>query len=81
MPGLLPLLPKTEGSSVYAGRVTEIGSAVQVLAEPSQPYTIGPPRSFPDIRDPERPITSIGGYPPRLRGMANGPRVRTYLPS
>jgi peptide/nickel transport system ATP-binding protein len=51
---------------LYAGRVMETGDTVQVLSEPCHPYTIGLRRSFPDIRDPERPITSIAGYPPRL---------------
>jgi peptide/nickel transport system ATP-binding protein len=51
---------------LYAGRVMETGSAVQVLVEPCHPYTIGLRRSSPDIRDPERPIASIAGYPPRL---------------
>jgi oligopeptide/dipeptide ABC transporter ATP-binding protein len=51
---------------LYAGRVMETGTAAQVLAEPCHPYTIGLRRSFPDIRDPERPIASIAGYPPRL---------------
>ena len=57
---------------LYAGRVMETGSAVQVLAEPCHPYTIGLRRSFPDIRDPERPITSIAGYPPRLSEPLSG---------
>jgi len=57
---------------LYAGRVMEMGSAVQVLAQPSHPYTIGLQRSFPDIRDPERPITSIAGHPPRLTERAAG---------
>jgi peptide/nickel transport system ATP-binding protein len=51
---------------LYAGRVMETGHAAQVLSEPCHPYTIGLRRSFPDIRDPERPITSIAGHPPRL---------------
>jgi oligopeptide/dipeptide ABC transporter ATP-binding protein len=51
---------------LYAGRVMETGSVLQVLAEPSHPYTIGLRRSFPDIREPERPISRIPGYPPRL---------------
>jgi peptide/nickel transport system ATP-binding protein len=57
---------------LYAGRVMETGSAMQVLAEPCHPYTIGLRRSFPDIRDPERPITSIAGYPPRLSEALTG---------
>ena len=57
---------------LYAGRVMEAGSAVQVLAQPSHPYTIGLQRSFPDIRDPERPITSIAGHPPRLTEPLTG---------
>lgn len=51
---------------LYAGRVMETGSTAQVLSTPCHPYTIGLQRSFPDIRDPERPISSIAGHPPRL---------------
>jgi len=56
----------------------ETGATTRVLAEPCHPYTIGLRRSFPDIRDPRRPITSIAGYPPRLTesiaGCAFAPR-------
>jgi oligopeptide/dipeptide ABC transporter ATP-binding protein len=51
---------------LYAGRVMETGRAVQVLSEPCHPYTIGLKRSFPDIREPTRPLASIAGHPPRL---------------
>jgi len=51
---------------LYAGRVMETGATADVLGSPSHPYTIGLRRSFPDIRDPERPAVSIAGHPPRL---------------
>jgi oligopeptide/dipeptide ABC transporter ATP-binding protein len=57
---------------LYAGRIMETGSATQVLAQPAHPYTIGLQRSFPDIRDPERPLTSIAGHPPRLTEKLSG---------
>ncbi len=51
---------------LYAGRIMETGTVAQVLVEPSHPYTIGLQRAFPNIREPDRALTSIGGYPPNL---------------
>jgi peptide/nickel transport system ATP-binding protein len=46
---------------MYAGRISESGPALEVLAEPRHPYTYGLKRSLPDIRGfeaiPGRPVT------------------------
>ena len=51
---------------LYAGEVMEEGPTADVLASPAHPYTMGLAQSFPDIRQPDRPLVSIGGHPPRL---------------
>jgi oligopeptide/dipeptide ABC transporter ATP-binding protein len=51
---------------LYAGEVMEEGPTADVLASPAHPYTMGLAQSFPDVREPDRPLVSIGGHPPRL---------------
>lgn len=56
---------------MYAGRIVELGSARTLLQKPKHPYTMALQRSFPDIREPERPLLSIPGRPPALGASAN----------
>lgn len=51
---------------MYAGQVMETGSTRALLQAPRHPYTMALRRSFPDIREPGRPLTSIPGQPPSL---------------
>ncbi|WP_137391084.1 ABC transporter ATP-binding protein [Rhodoligotrophos defluvii] len=51
---------------MYAGEIAEIGPTAQVLSAPTHPYTMGLKQAFPDIREPEAPLVSIAGAPPRL---------------
>ena len=55
-----------EVAVMYAGQVMETGSTRVLLQAPRHPYTMALRRSFPDIREPNRPLTSIPGQPPSL---------------
>ena len=57
---------------LYAGRIVEAGATADVLSAPCHPYAIGLRRSFPDIREPDRALVSIPGYPPRLAAAQPG---------
>jgi len=52
---------------MYAGRVVETGDAVDLLADPRHPYTVGLLRSLPRLDRPrEEELTPIVGTPPDL---------------
>lgn len=51
---------------MYAGELMEVGSAKDVFADPSNPYTLGLANSFPDITQPDRPLVDIPGTAPEL---------------
>ena len=67
---------------MYAGRIIERGSAVEIYANPRHPYTLGLLRSVPRLDEPIRSkLDPIEGQPPDLtklpRGCAFAPRC-TY---
>jgi len=51
---------------MYAGRVMEIGSTVDVFKNTGHPYTSGLLGSFPSIEGERRRLVSIPGFPPDL---------------
>lgn len=51
---------------MYAGRIMEIGSTVEVFKNPAHPYTSGLLGSFPSIEGERRRLVSIPGFPPDL---------------
>ncbi|MFB6220242.1 MAG: dipeptide ABC transporter ATP-binding protein [Halolamina sp.] len=57
---------------MYAGELMEVGSAEDVFANPSNPYTLGLANSFPDITDPDRDLVDIPGTAPELTGEHQG---------
>ena len=57
---------------MYAGRIVELGDAVQVAAEPAHPYTEGLLRSFPSVVGNRQVLTGIPGFPPDLRALPPG---------
>ena len=57
---------------MYAGELMEVGSAEDVFANPSNPYTLGLANSFPDITDPDRDLVDIPGTAPELTGEHEG---------
>ncbi len=57
---------------MYAGRIVETGSVVDVFAEPHHPYTRGLLGSVPQGGQERRPLLSIEGTPPSLLAMPAG---------
>jgi oligopeptide transport system ATP-binding protein len=62
---------------MYAGRIMEIGDAVQMFHEPGHPYSQGLMSSFPTIMM----MQMKEGKRPRLRGIPGAPPDLTNIPS
>jgi oligopeptide/dipeptide ABC transporter ATP-binding protein len=70
---------------MYAGRVVEVGAAIEIFAHPQHPYTRALLSSIPRLTDwPDR-LATIDGSPPDLRAPIAGcpfePRCRYRLPA
>ena len=69
---------------MYAGRIVEYGTAVDVLRHPSHPYTLGLLASSVGGQAADRDIAAIPGSPPDLRALPPGcsfaPRCRFTTP-
>ncbi len=63
---------------MYAGKIMEIGDAVQMFHHPAHPYTMGLMSSFPTIAMMQM---RAGGKRPTLRGIPGEPPLLTDLPS
>jgi peptide/nickel transport system ATP-binding protein len=65
---------------MYAGRIVETGTSVEVILDPKHPYTKGLLSSFPTIDRIDKELTSIKGSPPNLieppSGCAFHPRCK-----
>ncbi|HEX6779858.1 MAG TPA: ABC transporter ATP-binding protein [Ktedonobacterales bacterium] len=57
---------------MYAGRVAETASQIQLYRQPRHPYTNGLMHSFPNLHGPRRTMTGISGSPPDLRMLPSG---------
>jgi peptide/nickel transport system ATP-binding protein len=57
---------------MYAGKMMELGTTVEVFTEPKHPYTQGLVAAFPDIRGPRAMPASIGGNVPSLINPPSG---------
>jgi peptide/nickel transport system ATP-binding protein len=53
-------------SIMYAGKIVERSSAVEVFANPQHPYTKGLIAAFPNIKGAKKMPASIAGNPPNL---------------
>ena len=53
---------------MYAGKMMEQGSAMEMFHEPFHPYTLGLKNAFPSIKTLGRELISIPGSPPNLEG-------------
>ena len=51
---------------MYAGRIVEMGSTLQVFDNPSHPYTRALLRCLPDVELKREQLVEIGGQPPDL---------------
>ena len=51
---------------MYAGRMMEVASAIDLFEQPHHPYTLGLKNAFPSIKAVGRELISIPGSPPNL---------------
>ena len=66
-----------EVAVMYAGRVVERGSTIDVYSRPQHPYTAALLAARPRLDDPGRELLAIKGAPPDLAAM---PAECAYLP-
>jgi oligopeptide transport system ATP-binding protein len=57
---------------MYAGRIVEMGTTLQVFDEPSHPYTRALLRCLPDVNLKREQLVEIGGQPPDLARLPPG---------
>jgi oligopeptide/dipeptide ABC transporter ATP-binding protein len=57
---------------MYAGRIVETGSTLQVFDNPSHPYTQALLRCLPDVTLKRQQLVEIGGQPPDLARLPPG---------
>ena len=57
---------------MYAGRLVEYGSTVDVFRAPLHPYTAALMDSFPSITGEKRPLANLSGEPPNLIDPPSG---------
>jgi len=57
---------------MYAGRIVEMGSTLQVFDNPSHPYTRALLRCLPDVGLKREQLVEIGGQPPDLAQLPQG---------
>src|SRR5919108_4490402 len=57
---------------MYAGRIVEIGTTLDVFNEPAHPYTRALLRCLPDVDVRRARLVEIGGQPPGLPGLPPG---------
>lgn len=65
---------------MYAGRMAEFGSAVEIFKHPLHPYTYGLMSAFPSIVGPKRELTTLPGEPPDLISPPSGCRFHPRCP-
>jgi len=65
---------------MYGGVVVEQGTIAEVFRDPQHPYTRLLLAAFPDIDQPDRPLASIPGTPPRLDEIPPGCRFAPRCP-
>ena len=69
---------------MYAGRIVEMGSTLQVFDNPGHPYTRALLRCLPDVELTRHELVEIGGQPPDLARLPPGcpfaPRCPERLP-
>jgi len=59
---------------MYAGKIVEHGSSINIFKRPLHPYTSGLISAFPNIKGPRTRVTSIPGTPPNLLHPPSGCR-------
>src|SRR5262249_26757430 len=57
---------------MYAGRIVEMGSTLEVFDRPAHPYTQALLRCLPDVGRRRQQLVEIGGQPPDLAQLPPG---------
>ena len=57
---------------MYAGRIVEVASAVELFEQPRHAYTLGLLNSVPGAENTRRPLIPIPGSPPNLAALPQG---------
>jgi oligopeptide/dipeptide ABC transporter ATP-binding protein len=57
---------------MYAGKIVEVGSTLQVFNTPSHPYTQALLRCLPSVELKRQQLVEIGGQPPDLSRLPSG---------
>jgi peptide/nickel transport system ATP-binding protein len=65
---------------MYAGRMAEFATAVEIFKHPLHPYTFGLMSAFPSIIGPKRELTVLPGEPPDLISPPSGCRFHPRCP-
>ncbi len=66
---------------MYGGVTAEYANVDTIYNAPRHPYTQELLKAFPDLSHPEKQLTSIPGYPPRLDNLPAGCRFAPRCPS
>ncbi|KKK50445.1 hypothetical protein LCGC14_3124960, partial [marine sediment metagenome] len=59
---------------MYAGKICEYGTVLQIFKDPKHPYTQGLINAFPSIKGDKTELYDIGGAPPDLLNPPSGCR-------
>ena len=65
---------------IYAGKIMEYGSILNIIENTYHPYTIGLLRAFPSIKGEKKELISIPGAPPNLLNPPQGCRFEARCP-
>ena len=65
---------------MYAGRMAELASAMEIFHHPIHPYTAALMTAFPSIVGPKRALTTLPGEPPDLLHPPSGCRFNPRCP-
>lgn len=65
---------------MYAGRMAEFGTGVEIFKHPLHPYSYGLMSAFPSIIGPKRELTTLPGEPPDLIAPPTGCRFHPRCP-
>ncbi len=65
---------------MYGGVTAEYANVDTIYNEPRHPYTQELLKAFPDLSKPEKRLTSIPGYPPKLDDLPAGCRFAPRCP-
>jgi peptide/nickel transport system ATP-binding protein len=65
---------------MYGGVMAEYASVDAIYNAPRHPYTQELLKAFPDLSQPDKRLTSIPGYPPKLDALPPGCRFAPRCP-